>query len=124
MSAIIDKVEKWHIDSALHRGEFSEFKGQGEPDYLLAHLIINNIIFCNDGWWFKKEGKGWQDGYTTLHVNCNDFFVPAADAEDITYSEIEDLYRMWEKDPSMGVYQWVAKKRGIDCVYWKDQYKK
>ena len=27
-------------------------------EHKLAVLLINNVIFCNNGWWYEKENKG------------------------------------------------------------------
>ena len=78
-----------------------------ENDTEIAHLLINGVLFCNSWWWCEDGRKG----YTSLHVNCNDTFVPGADAENIKYNEIAELYRMWRKDPNNGVTAWCMKKR-------------
>lgn len=81
-------------------------------EYKLAHLLIEGEIFCNNGWWHEKEGNHWPKDSITLHVICNDIFAWAcADSEDITYSQIGDLYEMWQKDPMWGTAAWCIKKR-------------
>lgn len=83
-------------------------KDNDEIEYLLAHLILNDVIFCNNGWW----NKNWPKDAISLHVNCNDIFMwGSADAEDITYSEINELYNMWKKDENWGPAVWCIKKR-------------
>jgi hypothetical protein len=83
-----------------------------EIGHKLAHLLAEDVIFCNNGWWFEEEGKPWPKDYITLHVNCNDVFAwGAADAEDVTSSELSDLYEMWEKDNNWGPAAWCIKKR-------------
>lgn len=83
-----------------------------EMEFKLAHLLLEGIIFCNNGWWLEKQGKPWQSDYVTLHVICNDVFAwGCADAEDVTYKEIPDLYEMWRKDPQSGHEAWCIKKR-------------
>lgn len=78
----------------------------------LAHLLIKGVIFCNNGWWYEKEGIPWKEDAISLHVNCNDVFAwGCADAEDITHDEIHDLYEMWKKDPNYGSAAWCIKKR-------------
>lgn len=85
-----------------------------EIEIMLAHLLINQVIFCNNGWWFAKENKSWPKDYITLHVNCNDVFAwGCADAEDITYSEVPALYKMWRKDPVYGAAIWCIQKRKL-----------
>lgn len=82
-------------------------------EHKLAHLLLEDVIFCNNGWWFEKEGKPWQKDYISHHVNCNDVFGwGCADSEDVTYSEINELYHdFWQKDPVWGPAAWCIKKR-------------
>lgn len=83
-----------------------------EVEYQLAHLILEDVIFCNNGWWKKEDGVSWPEDHTTLHVNCNDIFAwGCADAEDIKYGEIKELYEMWKKDPDWGAAAWCIQKR-------------
>ncbi len=85
-----------------------------EIEYKLAHLILEDVIFCNNGWWYKEEGKEWPKDFITLHVNCNDIFVwGSADAESITHNEISELYEMWKKDNKLGPAAWCIKKRKL-----------
>jgi hypothetical protein len=87
-------------------------KDEWESEHKLAHLILEDVIFCNDGWWYEKEGKPWQKGYISHHVNCGDIFAwGCADAEDVTYAEIGELYEMWRKDHIWGAAAWCIKKR-------------
>lgn len=83
-----------------------------EIEYKLSHLLMNHVIFCNNGWWWEEKGISWPKDYITHHVNCNDVFAwGCADAEDITHEEIHGLYTMWLKDPSWGPAIWCIKKR-------------
>jgi hypothetical protein len=87
-------------------------KNYDEIEHKLAHLILEDIIFCNNGWWFEKENKFWPKDSITLHVNCNDvFWWGCADSENITHSEIHDLYEHFRKDQSWGPAIWCIKKR-------------
>lgn len=81
-------------------------------EYKLAHLILEEEVFCNNGWWYKKEGIEWKEDAVSLHVNCNDFFYwGCADAEELLYHEISDLYKFWTKDKVYGSLAWCVKKR-------------
>lgn len=88
-----------------------------EPDcddieYKLARLIMEGEIFCNNGWWYKEEGKPWQEDAITLHAGCNDIFAwGCADAEDVKHSDITDIYNMWKHDPHWGTAAWCIMKR-------------
>jgi hypothetical protein len=83
-----------------------------EVEHKLAHLLLEDVIFCNNGWWYEEDGLPWQKDKVTLHVNCNDtFYYASADSEDITHGEINDLYEMWSKDNKYGATAWCVKKR-------------
>ena len=52
-----------------------------------------------------------------LLVNCNDFFAPAADAEEVEFHELGDFFnRVSTYQEAM---EWVARKRGIKCEHWR-----
>jgi hypothetical protein len=103
-----------------------------EKEQALALLLINEVVFLNSYWWkYKKLGKWIQDEkrcemhvredatwseeeskIISLNVNCNDVFAwGCADAEELLYSEIQDLYDHWVKDPNWGAAVWCMKKR-------------
>lgn len=83
-------------------------KSWDENEHKTAHLLLENVIFLNNGHWVKD----WPKDHTTIHVNCNDVFGwGCADAEDILHSEIGDLYEMWKKDSSWGPAVWCILKR-------------
>lgn len=81
-----------------------------EIEIRLAHLLLNGVIYCNNGWW----NKNWPKDHITLHVNCNDVFAWGwADGEEIKFSEISELYNMWVKDEIYGHKVWCIRKRGV-----------
>ena len=87
-------------------------KDEWEIEHKLAHLILESVIHCNDGWWYKEEGIPWKEGSITHHVSCNDIFAwGCADGEDIGFSEICDLYELWRVNPTWGAAIWCIKKR-------------
>lgn len=68
-----------------------------EPSKAVAHLILNEIISIHTG---------------ALIVNCSDVFAWACgDAEPLPFSQIENLYRMWRKDPEFGAEVWCMIQR-------------
>lgn len=83
-----------------------------EPDLLIAHLLINSVIFLNTHWDEKTWPEAARDGIVML-INVNDTFGPYADCERITYDEIERFYRMWRKDPLYAAVAWVMAKRKV-----------
>lgn len=82
-----------------------------ESDVALAHLLLNEIVFLNSLWWEKECPKRIQDAIAVA-VNCNDVFAwGCADAEPLPYDEIENVYRMWKKDPHWGPAVWCMLRR-------------
>jgi hypothetical protein len=82
----------------------------GEECLKIAHLLVEGILFTNNGHW----DSNWTKDKTTLHVSCNDLFAwGCADAEDILHSEISELYSMYRKDPIWGASAWCIKKRNL-----------
>jgi len=93
MSDVDATISPEHIKTAL------EIR---EPEWLLAHLLLNDVVFLNTHW--------ARDGVTIL-VNCNDGFGPYADCERIKLDEIETLYQLWQRDSIYGSLAWVIAKR-------------
>ncbi len=56
-----------------------------------------------------------------LYVLINDYFVPASDAESVTYDELPKLFEMYKEKQWNGVSKFVADKRGIPNIYWKNE---
>ena len=92
----------------------------GDPDdspyfveeYALAILLLADVVFLNDHWW--KKDDGWPEDAcktTSLNVNMSDVLAwGCADAEDMSWREIEDVYSYWLKDPADGPTIWFCKK--------------
>ena len=72
-------------------------------DYALAILLL-------DVWLHTCE----VEGTTGLVINCNDVFVPAADAEDLPEDKIQEFYDYWKQDHRNGPIKWIAKQRGYE----------
>lgn len=82
-----------------------------EDEKALALLLINEVIFLNDHWW-EEEWPEKAQKISSINVNCNDIFAwGCADAEELPYKEIENLYRMWRKDPLWGPAVWCMLQR-------------
>ena len=81
-----------------------------EPEQLLAHLLINDVVFLNTHWAEKEWSEEARDGVIIL-INCNDCFGPYADCDRIKLAEIEVLYRLWQRDAIYGPLAWVIAKR-------------
>jgi hypothetical protein len=81
-----------------------------QPEQLLAHLLLNDVVFLNTHWSEDAWPAEARDGVVIL-VNCNDCFGPCADCERIKLAEIETLYRLWQRDPIYGPIAWVIARR-------------
>jgi len=74
------------------------------PESALIELLADGVLFCNE----LPDTVGAPT--VALWVNCNDLFVPAADAENLPYDEIEPLYKLWKSEGHHGVYKWCCFK--------------
>lgn len=97
-----------------------------EEEKALAVLLANDQIVLNQHWWMKD--KGWpKEACETMYVGviCNDVFMYAcADAEEMLFSDLEEVYEHYIKDPMWGTAVWCIKKRKqkpIKPVYDKIQ---
>lgn len=85
----------------------------------LAILLLSDTIFVNDHWWMGDK-EHMQDkplwpkeacDMTSLNVNLNDVLMwGCADACEMKYDEIQEVYEYWEKDPHWGTAIWYCKK--------------
>ncbi len=78
-----------------------------EGDMLLAHLLLNGVVFVGSGGFFAQPGH-----VVTIHVLCSDVFAYAlADAEDLPYNQLATVYQLWRKDPMWGPIAWAITRR-------------
>ena len=93
-----------------------------EENKALAYLLAEEIVFLNcmsyiqNDWRAlseKKKKKLKIAGRTiVIYVLCNDIFAwGCSDAEDISSSELQDLWNMYAVDPTWGSAKWCCKKR-------------
>jgi len=83
-----------------------------DDEEYLKFLLMENVVFINNGWWYAKEGLPWQDDAISIHVGCNDVFAwGCADSEDLKHGEMKELVEMYVKDPIWGAAAWCIKKR-------------
>ena len=92
--------------------------GKMEPDYesMAAYLLDEGILFVG-----LAIDKCDNQECVGLFININDYFVPMADSEAVTYHELPKLYELYKERKHDGVAQFVADKRGIPNIYWKDK---
>ena len=82
-----------------------------EGELAVAHLLINDVIFLNSHH-YEKEWTEEARKSTALLVNCNDVFAwGCADAEEISFEEVESMYRIWKDNPTYGAALWCMIKR-------------
>lgn len=103
-----------------------------EEEAALAQLLLNEVIHLNSFWWkYEELGEYDQEArrfamnakpdatwtkeesqLASLNVGCNDVFAwGCSDSEELPYLEIENLWRMWRKDPAWGSAVWCMIRR-------------
>ena len=81
-----------------------------EENIALAILLVNDVLILNNHWW-KADWPLHAQQTFTIAVNCNDIFLPGADAEELIYDELEELWQFYAVEQNWGPQMWVAKKR-------------
>ena len=86
-----------------------------DTEEAVAQLLKEGTLFLN-----TRDYKGTMPvvdeagGRTmVIFINCNDVFGPCADADDITFEEVEALYKEMIKYPKSGAVRWICFKRNI-----------
>ena len=107
------------IKETTDRVYYYTFEG-GSPkapniDDMVAYLIDQGVLFCGAG--HDDDGERC----ITVSITCNDYFYPGADYENVTYEELPDLYELVRAKKFDGVTEFVAKKRGIPNVHWRNK---
>lgn len=112
------------IPRITYMGLDGELKTDFEENDVLALLLSEGIVFLNNHWW-REDFTEEQKQLFSISVNINDVFGPGADAEEIGYNELEELFNYWEKDPEYGPLIFVAKKRKmLPMKFWCDKINK
>lgn len=75
--------------------------------YFNSEIALSNLL--NEGPLFLGDKE---DGTISIYVLCGDTFGYAcADAEELPYAEIENLYKMHYNNPKWGSIKWVCLQR-------------
>lgn len=89
-----------------------------EHEDALALMLLNDVVFLNGlchryhSEPFSPDEPSEVSGLVSIHVICSDVFAwGCADAENLPYREIENLYRFWRKDPNWGPAVWCMVRR-------------
>lgn len=88
---------------------YYEIKGKYHFNHVKALILLleDNVLFLNDG-----GEEGGVRRALGISINCNDIFGWGfADAEDLPYDELENLYKMWVKDKAWGEVAWCIQRR-------------
>ena len=91
----------------------SKFDGGSDfyPEDALMLLLADEQTFINSSWW-EKEWPEDAKNNISVFANCSDIFAwGVADAERVSYGDLENLYEHWKKDQTWGVAIWCIKKR-------------
>lgn len=84
-----------------------------EEELALAHLLINEVVFLNSYWWKEGWPEEAKEAFS-INVNTNDVFAwGCADAESISFDELQEVYDYWKKDPRWGTAVWAIKKNNL-----------
>lgn len=80
-------------------------------DVALAALLYNDVLCMNRNWWKKEWPEDAQQTFA-FAVSAGDTFAYAcADAEELLYSELQDLWEHFVLHETFGPMVWVCKKR-------------
>jgi hypothetical protein len=84
-----------------------------EEHLALALLLINEVVIINEHWW-KEDWPEDAKKTFALAVYCNDTFTYAsADAEQMYYEDLQEVYHHWLQNEMYGPIVWCCKKRGM-----------
>ena len=87
-------------------------------------LLRQDHIFLTS---YNDAKKTWDDGAYPA-INCNDLFVPGADAENLAAEDLDTYIEAVKRWPNAGSYAWCAVKRSakpwrtIDKATWAEEY--
>jgi hypothetical protein len=83
-----------------------------DEEVALSELLKNGVLFCNSRYYSLKKDTKSEGETIVLFVICNDVFAwGCADAEDLPLNELENFYKMWEKDKINGPIKWCCLRR-------------
>ena len=106
------------VNMTDNRTYYYDIYGKMEPDYesMAAYLLDEGVLFTT-----SAIDRCTQKECLGLYILINDYFVPASDAESVTYDELPKLFEMFKEKRWDGVSQFVADKRGIPDLHWRDK---
>ena len=81
-----------------------------DEENMLCKLLDDGLLFCNSRKFLDLDGKISGTTIVVFFI-CNDLFAPAADCENITLSELVELFKLYETNGTGGSVQWICVKR-------------
>jgi len=87
-----------------------------DPESMAAYLLDEGVLFVT-----SAIDRCTQKECLGLYVLINDYFVPGSDAESFAYDELPKLFEIYKEKQWDGVYKFVADKRGIPDLHWRDK---
>jgi hypothetical protein len=87
-----------------------------DPESMAAYLLDEGVLFAT-----TAIDRCTQKECLGLYVLINDYFIPGSDAESFIYDELPKLFEIYKEKQWDGVYQFVADKRGIPDLHWRDK---
>ena len=108
-------MEETHNITRIYYYDIRDVNGP-IPDHenMIAFLLDESILFA---------GNDYGSGTVTLYININDFFGPGCDAEPLPLNDVPTLFNLYKTKGYDGVSEYVAFKRGIENIRWRDKLK-
>ena len=84
-----------------------------DEEGMVLYLLQKGRLLCNGRKYLDEKGVVYPETIV-LFLICNDTFGWAcADAEEIAYNELPELYKAVKADERYGDTKWVCKKRNL-----------
>ncbi len=79
---------------------------------MIAYLLDECVLMITD-----------ENDSISLTINVSDYFHPAADDEKFPMNDIPKIYELYKEKQYNGILEYVAEKRKIENISWKDKLK-
>ena len=79
---------------------------------MIAYLLDECVLMITD-----------ENDSISLTINVSDYFHPAADDEKFPMDDIPKIYELYKQKKQRGILEYVAEKRKIENISWKDKLK-
>lgn len=80
-----------------------------DREMMVAYLIDEGVLVLGAD----------TDKTISLYIQINDFFVPAADSEELPYDDVHILFEKYRINEWAGVVEYVANKRKVEPIHWR-----